>query len=260
MGRTADFDYELPTAAIAQTPVEPRDAARLLVDTGVGAAPEHRLVRDLPSLLEPGDLLVVNTTRVLPARLKARRATGGAAEVLLLEPVEGALWEALVRPSAKLGPGTALELGEDLTVVVGADLGDGRRHVELVHPSDLDLLEVLGRYGEVPLPPYIATPLDDPERYQTTYADRPGSVAAPTAGLHLTPGVLDAVRARGIEVAERRIMPEELNEMSECFITGSAAEVTAVAEIAHWNFNPGGITKTLMEDYTAEVQPKKAAA
>jgi S-adenosylmethionine:tRNA ribosyltransferase-isomerase len=200
--QTADFDYDLPASAIAQTPVEPRDAARLLVDRGAGAAPDHRRVRDLPSLLEPGDLVVVNTTRVLPARLRARRATGGAAEVLLLEPVDGLVWEALVRPSAKLRPGTSLEVGEDLTVVVGEDLGEGRRHVELVHPAAAELLDVLGRHGEVPLPPYITEPLADPERYQTTYADRPGSVAAPTAGLHLTPAVLAAIRARGIEVAE----------------------------------------------------------
>jgi S-adenosylmethionine:tRNA ribosyltransferase-isomerase len=199
--QTSSFDYELPAARIAQTPVEPRDSARLLVDRGIGVLPEHRHVRDLPSLLEPGDLVVVNTTRVLPARLKARRATGGAAEVLLLEPVQGPVWEALVRPSAKLRPGTALEMGEDLTVVVGADLGEGRRQVELVHPEGSELLDILGRHGEVPLPPYITEPLADPERYQTTYADRPGSVAAPTAGLHLTPAVLDAIRARGIDVA-----------------------------------------------------------
>jgi S-adenosylmethionine:tRNA ribosyltransferase-isomerase len=199
--QTADFDYELPASAIAQTPIEPRDAARLLVDRGAGAAPEHRHVRDLPVLLEPGDLVVVNTTRVLPARLRARRATGGAAEVLLLEPVEGRTWEALVRPSAKLRPGTQLEIGERLSVVVGDDLGEGRRRVDLLHPDGSDLLDVLGEVGEVPLPPYITEPLQDPERYQTTYADRPGSVAAPTAGLHLTPAVLDAIRARGIEVA-----------------------------------------------------------
>jgi S-adenosylmethionine:tRNA ribosyltransferase-isomerase len=199
---TALFDYPLPPAAIAQTPVEPRDAARLLVDGGVGAAPAHRHVRDLPELLEPGDLVVVNTTRVLPARLTARRATGGAAEVLLLEPVEGPVWEALLRPSAKLRPGTALELGDDLTVVVGDDLGEGRRRVEVRHPAGTDLLDVLARHGQVPLPPYITEPLADPERYQTTYADRPASVAAPTAGLHLTPALLDRVRDRGIEVAE----------------------------------------------------------
>jgi S-adenosylmethionine:tRNA ribosyltransferase-isomerase len=202
---TADFHYELPASAIAQTPVEPRDSARLLIDEGPGRPPRHAHVTDLPSLVEPGDVVVVNTTRVLPARLRATRATGGTAEVLLLEPVDEQgpdTWEALVRPSRKLAPGTKLELGDDLTVVVGDDLGDGRRVVQLVHPAGSDLLEVLGRHGEVPLPPYITEPLQDPERYQTTYAERAGSVAAPTAGLHLTPAVLGAIRHAGVPVLD----------------------------------------------------------
>ncbi|HJR24082.1 MAG TPA: tRNA preQ1(34) S-adenosylmethionine ribosyltransferase-isomerase QueA [Acidimicrobiales bacterium] len=200
---TADFDYDLPAAAIAQVPVEPRDAARLLVDRGPGQAPDHRHVRDLPSLVGAGDLVVVNTTRVLPARLRTTRDTGGAAEVLLLEPVDGEpdTWEALVRPSRKLAPGTDLEIGDDLRVIVGEDLGEGRRIVEVVHPLGSDLLDVLERHGEVPLPPYITTPLEDPERYQTTYADEPGSVAAPTAGLHLTAEVLQGLADAGAELA-----------------------------------------------------------
>ncbi len=200
---TAAFDYELPASAIAQTPIEPRDAARLLVDHGPGQAPGHAHVRDLPALVGPGDLLVVNTTRVLPARLRTTRDTGGAAEVLLLEPVEGTpdTWEALVRPSRKLVPGTDLEIGDDLRVIVGQDLGDGLRHVEVVHPLGSDLLDVLERHGELPLPPYITEPLEDPERYQTTYAEHAASVAAPTAGLHLTPEVLQAVADAGAGVA-----------------------------------------------------------
>jgi S-adenosylmethionine:tRNA ribosyltransferase-isomerase len=200
---TVDVDYELPVAAIAQTPVEPRDGARLLVDDGVGVAPSHRHVRDLPALVGAGDVVVVNTTRVLPARLAARRPTGGAAEVLLLEPCgpDEVLWEALVRPSAKLRPGTRLRLADDLAVVVGEDRGEGRRLVEVERPEGAaPLLELLERHGQVPLPPYITTALADPERYQTTYADQPGSVAAPTAGLHLTPAVLDGVRAAGAQV------------------------------------------------------------
>lgn len=202
---TRDVDYELPDAAIAQVPVEPRDAARLLIDGGPGQAPQHRRVADLPGLLRPGDVVVRNTTRVLPARLRTTRATGGQAEVLLLEPVDDVgpdVWEALVRPSAKLRPGTELKLGDDLTVVVGDDHGEGRRTVELVRPGGADLLDLLERHGEVPLPPYITTPLADPERYQTTYADRPGSVAAPTAGLHLTAAVLDGIAARGVSVVD----------------------------------------------------------
>ena len=199
---TSLFDYELPAAAIAQTPVEPRDHARLLIDEGPGAAPRHGRITDLPSLLGPGDVVVVNTTRVLPARLRLTKPTGGAVEVLLLEPRDATerTWEALVRPSRKVAPGTALRAGDDLTVVVGEDRGEGRRAVTLDLGPGADLLAALERHGRVPLPPYITTPLADPERYQTTYAERPGSVAAPTAGLHLTPRVLEGVRAAGAAV------------------------------------------------------------
>ncbi len=201
---TAAFDYELPEERIAQHPLAERDSARLLVDRGAGVAPEHRVVRDLPDLLEPGDLLVLNTTRVLPARLHLRKASGGGAEVLLLERVEGAVWEALVRPSRKLPPGTQLRPpdadADDLVVVMGDDLGEGRRHVEL--RIEGDELAVLERHGEMPLPPYITETLDDPERYQTVFSQRPGSAAAPTAGLHLTPEVLARLAERGVGRAE----------------------------------------------------------
>jgi S-adenosylmethionine:tRNA ribosyltransferase-isomerase len=199
-----DYDYHLPPARIAQTPVEPRDAARLLVDRGPDHPPDHRHVRDLPALLEPGDLLVVNDTRVLPARLPLRRSTGGAAEVLLLEPLDDGLrtWEALVRPSRRLRDGEMLlgELPEGLTAIVevGARHGAGTRVVRLLAGEDpLGLLE---RAGEMPLPPYITATLPDPERYQTVYARRPASAAAPTAGLHLTPGLLDELQVAGVEV------------------------------------------------------------
>lgn len=200
---TAAVDYDLPPSAIAQTPIEPRDAARLLVDGGPGTKPAHQHVRDLPGLVGPGDVVVVNTTRVLPARLRLTKDTGGAVEVLLLEPViegDDRVWEALVRPSRKVPDGTELVVGSGLTLVVGEDLGDGRRVVALHLNAPVDLVDVLGRHGAVPLPPYITTPLADPERYQTTYADQPGSVAAPTAGLHLTASVLDGVVAAGATV------------------------------------------------------------
>lgn len=199
----AAVDYDLPPDAIAQVPVEPRDAARLLIDGGPGSAPRHGHVTDLPALLGPGDVVVVNTTRVLPARLNLRRSTGGAVEVLLLEPSpdrDDGTWEALVRPSRKVPPGTCLVAGEDLTVVVGDDLGEGRRIVEPVLARGVDLLDALARHGSVPLPPYITTELTDPDRYQTTYAVEPGSVAAPTAGLHLTSALLDAIRSTGARV------------------------------------------------------------
>jgi S-adenosylmethionine:tRNA ribosyltransferase-isomerase len=188
------FDYDLPDASIAQEPVEPRSAARLLVATDPAGGVEHRRVADLPELLDPGDLLVVNETRVLPARLSLHKTSGGAAEVLLLEPIPArpGWWEALVKPSKRLPPGTVLED----RVEIGDDLGDGRRHVRLL--VEEAALEDVASY---PLPPYIHRPLADPERYQTVYARQPGSVAAPTAGLHLTREVLDACAQRGIGLA-----------------------------------------------------------
>jgi S-adenosylmethionine:tRNA ribosyltransferase-isomerase len=200
---TAELDYDLPADRIAQRPLAERDASRLLVDRGASYPPWHRLVRDLPDLLEPGDLLVVNRTRVLPARLKLRKASGGAAEVLLLEPRPDDRWEALVRPSRRLAPGTSLRSPSGaLSVVVADDLGEGRRLVEVQPEPGLDLLAALERAGEVPLPPYINEPLADPERYQTVFATRAESVAAPTAGLHLTDDVLTRARAKSIGVAE----------------------------------------------------------
>jgi len=191
----ADYDYALPERAIAQVPAEPRDSARLLVAAGEGV--RHHRVRDLPGLLHPGDVVVVNDTRVLPARLHLRKASGGAAEVLLLEPEEkGArCWRALIRPARRLPPGTVLYApdGQPLVEVGDSDDGGATRRVTLLGEP--------WPYGEIPLPPYLHRALADPERYQTVYAARPASVAAPTAGLHLTDGVLRALAERGIEVA-----------------------------------------------------------
>ena len=199
--RADDFDYDLPPEAIAQHPVEPRDSARLLV-AGDGTAPVgHHTVAELDRLLQPGDLVVVNDTRVLAARLLLTKATGGNAEVLLLEPAATPdHWQALVRPGRRLPPGTSLHLDGRPMVTVGEELGDGRRLVE-VHPEAMD------RAGQVPLPPYITTPLEDPERYQTVFARRPGSVAAPTAGLHLTDDLLGRLAERdiGMERVELRV-------------------------------------------------------
>jgi S-adenosylmethionine:tRNA ribosyltransferase-isomerase len=199
------FDYVLPEEAIAQTPVEPRDAARLLVATDPGGGVEHLGVADLPDLLGQDDLLVVNETRVLPARLRLQKDTGGTVEVLLLEPEDGedgeagpGRWQALVRPSRRVATGTVLEAGDDLAVEIGEPLAGGRRAVRLRASDELAALSV---HGIAPLPPYIHVALDDPERYQTVYASRPGSVAAPTAGLHLTQEVLDRCLARGVEIA-----------------------------------------------------------
>jgi S-adenosylmethionine:tRNA ribosyltransferase-isomerase len=218
-----DFAYDLPAGAIAQHPAEPRDAARLLVDRGPGRPVEHRSVADVPGLVRPGDLVVVNTTRVLPARLRLRKDTGGEVEVLLLERTAAGSWEALVRPGRRVRPGTVLAAGPDLAVRVDGPGGDdGTRLVTLLVDGDVPApdpsgtvdgaaasaaadvppgeLAALARHGVVPLPPYITAPLADAERYQTVFADRPGSVAAPTAGLHLTPDVLDRCRAAGARV------------------------------------------------------------
>jgi S-adenosylmethionine:tRNA ribosyltransferase-isomerase len=192
--------YELPEEAIAQRPVEPRDAARLLDASDPAGEAVHRHVMDLPGLLGPGDVLVVNTSRVVPARLNLFKATGGAAEVLLLEedrecPPD---WMALVRPGRRLPPGTLLGATSDAPALleVGERLAEGRRRVRFLS----DPSAVVESCGTIALPPYIHAPLTDPSRYQTVYADHPGSVAAPTAGLHLTEDVLSRCRARGVRV------------------------------------------------------------
>jgi len=169
------LDYELPKELVAQRPADPRDASRLLVyERGTGSV-RHRRFRELPEELTRGELVVVNDSRVVPARLRLRRRGGGAAEVLLLEVLGDGLWEALARPSARLRAGMRLGPVELVEAV-----GEGRWLVRLEGEPD----------GEAPLPPYITEPLDDPERYQTVYAREPGSAAAPTAGLHFTPELL----------------------------------------------------------------------
>ncbi|MDG1367311.1 MAG: tRNA preQ1(34) S-adenosylmethionine ribosyltransferase-isomerase QueA [Acidimicrobiales bacterium] len=193
----ADIDYDLPAQRIAQEPIEPRDAARLLVDRGDSI--EHRRVTDLPSLLQPGDLVIVNDTKVLPARLAVRRSTGGAAEILLLEARDDGSWEALARPSKKLMPGDVVSV-KGLDIEMGEDLGEGRRIIRL-DPGGADLYTRLAEVGLPPLPPYIENQIADPSRYQTVYADRPLSAAAPTAGLHFTPAVMDGLAANGIGMA-----------------------------------------------------------
>ena len=191
-----EFAYELPDELIAQLPVEPRDASRMLVD--LDGVAHHHHTRDLAAFVRPGDVIVVNDTRVLPARLRFRRPTGGAGEILLLEERSPSTWEALVRPSRRLPVGLRVVFGPDLAVTFGDELGEGCR---LVHVETNDLLAALEAYGEMPLPPYITQHLDDPARYQTVYADRPASSAAPTAGLHLTPAVLDACVTAGAHLA-----------------------------------------------------------
>lgn len=198
--RTADFDYELPRELIAQAPTEPRDAARLLVLDRATARISHRVVRELDQLLRAGDLLVANRTRVLPARLIGRkRVGGGRVELLLLKEHAHGRWEAFVRPGRRLKPGTEVEvLAADgaLRVQVGEMLPGGRRLVQLdeASPSRVGPFTL----GVLPLPPYIKGWQGDPERYQTVYGDVLGSVAAPTAGLHFTPGLLTRLQRMGV--------------------------------------------------------------
>lgn len=196
--RLSDIDYLLPERLIAQVPVEPRDSARLLVDQG-SSLPRDATVRDLPQFLRDGDVLVVNDTKVVPARLHLARESGGAVEVLLLEPLDEAhqMWEALLRPGRKMKPGETLygDDGAPVVVVHGrGEKGDTFR-IEFVHPDPQRLID---RLGEMPLPPYITQRLGDQSRYQTVYARDAKSAAAPTAGLHFTPELLAQIRAMGI--------------------------------------------------------------
>jgi len=198
--RLADFDYELPPERIAQQPIEPRDASRLLVLRRETGTVEHRTFRDLPSYLRPGDLLVINDTRVLPARLHGEKAgTHGRVEVLLLREISPTVWEAMVKPGRRLQVGALIEFPESLTARVLARTGAGGRVLQFSAPDRVR--ERLLAAGKVPLPPYIHRRLQHPERYQTVYARAEGSSAAPTAGLHFTPELLARLSALGVEFA-----------------------------------------------------------
>ena len=193
--RVDDFDYDLPEGAIAQTPAEPRDASRLLVLHRATGMLEHARFGDIGRWLHAGDLLVVNDSRVLPARLEGERPGGGAAEVLVLRPLEdGERWEALVRPSRRLPIGAWVTLRSGDRVEVGERLADGIRAVRF----ERDAHEVMAAAGEMPLPPYIRDRSAPADRYQTVYARPPGSAAAPTAGLHFTDNLLASLAAGGI--------------------------------------------------------------
>ena len=201
----SDFDYSLPPGRIAQEPLRDRDASRLLVLERSRGRRSHHGFRELPELLEPGDLIVVNRSRVFPARLLGRKvASGGRAEVLLVRRLEDGSWEALVWPGRRLRPGHEVRISPELRVRIESESrGEkGLRLVRLLGDADDDTL--VARHGHMPLPPYIerADRPEDRERYQTIYALETGSVAAPTAGLHFTKGLLDRLDARGIERAE----------------------------------------------------------
>ncbi len=197
--KLSDFMYDLPEERIAQTPAEPRDHSRLMVlhrDTG---AIEHRRFCDIVDYLNPGDCLVINETKVIPARLYGERPTGGACEVLLLKQLGPKRWETLVRPGKKLRPGAEVIFGDGrlrCRVLENTDVGG--RVVEFECEGSFEA--ALDALGEMPLPPYIHEKLKDRDRYQTVYAKQDGSAAAPTAGLHFTPALLDAIRAKGVDI------------------------------------------------------------
>ena len=250
--RLSSYVFDLPETFIAQRPVEPRHAARLLVvEPASGAAPtlervgpfpcRHRTVWDLQQELRPGDLLVVNNTRVLKARLQARRPSGGAVELLVLEPVAASDWLCLARPAKRLKPGEVLQLehvGQPAIglEIVAIDAASGGRVVRF--PADCTSPEaieaLLARYGSMPLPPYIHQHSDDDDtRYQTRYASRPGAVAAPTAGLHLSDALLSALRERGVDLAEVTLhvglgtfRPVETEDLSQLELHSEWVEVS----------------------------------
>ena len=199
--RTADFDYELPPELIAQHPPAERDSARMLVLGPRSGAMAHATIRDLPRYLDAGDLLVLNDSRVLPARLIGRRRDGGEAEVLLLRPVAGdrRRWEALLRPARRLAAGSQVQF-EGSTLAVSIEERNGET-ATIRLDGVADPIGEVRRIGAMPTPPYIKERLEDRERYQTVYAREEGSAAAPTAGLHFTPELLSSLRERGIDIA-----------------------------------------------------------
>ena len=234
--RTADYDFALPPGRIAQEAVEPRDASRLMVVHRDSGRIEHRVFRDIVEYLAPGDALVLNTTRVLHARLLGVRPSGAPAEVLLLRPHGDGWWEAMVHPGAKLKPGRLVTVAELLRVEIGARTERGTRLVRLV--TELPERDAIAAFGHVPLPPYITRRDTDADaaRYQTVYAREMGSVAAPTAGLHFTPELLARIEACGVRRAEvvlhvgaGTFKPVEAEELTGHVMHGEWYELGAAA-------------------------------
>ena len=198
--KTHDFWYDLPEELIAQTPLQQRDSSRLMVLNRATGEVRHRHFYDIVDYLQPGDCLVMNDSRVLPARLLGHRPTGGAVEILLLRDLGDKKWECLCKPGRKMQPGSEVIFGNgELTATVAAVQEDGNRVVEFHYKGIF--LEVLERLGKMPLPPYIKDELQDQERYQTVYSREVGSAAAPTAGLHFTEELLEKLRDKGVKTA-----------------------------------------------------------
>lgn len=200
MLKTSDFYYDLPEELIAQTPLEPRDSSRLLVYNRTTGEVFHRHFRDVGDYLRPGDLLVVNTTKVYPARIFAYTEHGGKVEILLLKRQNLTDWECLVKPGKKCREGVILVVNEELKAEIISRTDDGGRIVRFIFDGVFE--DILSRVGEMPLPPYIHEKLKDKDRYQTVYCKQEGSAAAPTAGLHFTLRLIDELKAKGVEFAE----------------------------------------------------------
>ncbi|MDD5289551.1 MAG: tRNA preQ1(34) S-adenosylmethionine ribosyltransferase-isomerase QueA, partial [Dehalococcoidales bacterium] len=197
--RTVDFNYNLPPELIAQKPIEPRDISRLLVVNRQSGAVEHHHFNEVPDFLRSGDVMIFNDSRVIPARLSGTKTnTKGQVEILLLRRLSPNVWETLVKPGRRVRTGAALELadGQGSSIVAAEVIEERENGIRIIRFSDESLLSDL---GTVALPPYIHEPLQNPERYQTVYADQKGSVAAPTAGLHFTPGLLTRIREKGVK-------------------------------------------------------------
>lgn len=199
--KTSDFDYYLPENLIAQTPVYPRDSSRLLVFDRKEDKIYHKHFYDIVDFLKEGDVLVRNNTKVLPARMFAYTANGGKVEVLLLKRFNLNEWEVLVKPGKKAKPGTTLTINEELSLTVKGTIEEsGSRIVEFLYDGVFE--DIISRVGEMPLPPYITEKLKDQQRYQTVYAKVDGSAAAPTAGLHFTPELIEKIKAKGVEIVD----------------------------------------------------------
>ena len=200
MYKTSDFFYNLPEELIAQTPAQPRDSSRLLVYDRKSDKVEHKIFRNVIDYLNSGDLLVVNNTKVLPARMFAYTKNGGKVEILLLKRHSLTNWEVMVKPGKKAKEGANLTISEELSLTVLSRTESGGRIVEFLYNGVFE--DIISRLGEMPLPPYIKEKLKDQNRYQTVYAKNSGSSAAPTAGLHFTPELLSALKNKGVEIAE----------------------------------------------------------
>ena len=198
--KKSDFYYDLPEELIAQSPAEPRDSSRLLVYDRAADRVEHKIFKNVIEYLKKGDVLVLNNTKVLPARLYAHTENGGAVEVLLLKRLEKDSWEVLVKPGRKCTVGKKLIISDELSLIVEGITDSGERIVKFYYDGVFE--EILDKVGSMPLPPYIKSKLKDKNRYQTVYAKRDGSAAAPTAGLHFTPELLQSVKDKGVEIAE----------------------------------------------------------